>query len=204
MGKVVVSVMFLASLMSQVVGCAEIIGIEDLPALDASQRDARVLDSSPSPSADAQPLDASDSSCVDDVECGEVLCDPWSACEFATICTETGTMTRQCITPKCVSGSCQQQPTMEVAECVRDTNGATCGATTCGSFSTCSGFGSVCDETGSRSRTCTDKVCSSGVCSSSTRTETDTCERDTEDDFCGPCGNGRCQNGSCHISSKCD
>lgn len=50
----------------------------------------------------------------------------------------------------------------------------------CGAWSACGGFSDACDESGSRSRTCTTYACSAGSCTSSSKTETGACSRDTD------------------------
>ena len=66
----------------------------------------------------------------------------------------------------------QTTPTCDAAACAAKSG--------CGSWSACGGFSDVCDETGTRSRTCTTYACSGGSCKGSSKTETGTCSVDTD------------------------
>ncbi|HEY8428488.1 MAG TPA: hypothetical protein VIL20_08950 [Sandaracinaceae bacterium] len=134
--------------------------------------------------------------CLTDADCGDPIYGAWSACaDFSDICDETGTQSRSVTTFTCVSGTCTPSTTTETQACTRDTDGTSCGSTTCGSWGSCGGFSDVCDETGTRSRTCTDYTCSGGVCAETTRSESQSCTRDTDGTSCGSttCGSwGTC------------
>lgn len=138
--------------------------------------------------------------------CAASSCGGWGACGgFSDACDETGTQSRTCNDFACTGGSCGASPRTENQACSRSTNGASCGSTTCGSWSTCV-YSSECDETGSQSRTCTDRICSAGACGSPTRTETNnSCStRDTDGMDCGDdfdCQVDRCSAGSCNFVS---
>lgn len=66
----------------------------------------------------------------------------------------------------------QVTPTCDAAACAAKSS--------CGAWSACGGFSDACDESGSRSRTCTTYACSAGTCKSSSKTETGACSRDTD------------------------
>ncbi|TXD36190.1 hypothetical protein FRC98_13790 [Lujinxingia vulgaris] len=122
--------------------------------------------------------------------CGEgVTRGDWSAsCEYATECSLEGTRTRSVVTRTCAGGSCEAVTTSETevrADCARDTADVECGDTTYSDWGSCGGFADECDETGTQTRTATDRTCAGGVCTSVDRTETQSCTRDTDGDTCG-------------------
>ncbi len=134
--------------------------------------------------------------CLSDTDCGDPLYGAWGACGgFSGTCGESGTQTRSVTTFTCSSGTCTPSMTTESQACTRDTDGTSCGSTTCGSFGSCGGFSGTCDESGTQSRTCTDYACSGGTCASSMRTESTSCLRSTDGTSCGStsCGSwGSC------------
>ncbi len=129
------------------------------------------------------------------VSCGGLTCDDWGACTgFATTCDEGGTQTRACTDARCAGGTCVLTGSTQTQPCTRDTGGVSCGMTTCGGWSSCN-YASTCDQSASRTRTCTDHRCVSGTCTDPTRTETGACNRDTDGASCGSCNT--CSGGSC-------
>ncbi|MEM9071690.1 MAG: hypothetical protein AAGE52_24490 [Myxococcota bacterium] len=138
---------------------------------------------------------------------GGTTCPGFGSCMFDSrnSCDETGTQSRTCTDRTCASDSCRSNNRVETRDCSRDTDGDTCnGGTTCGGYGSCMGFSDTCDETGTQTRTCTDRECDSGSCDSSTRTESRNCNRDTDGDTCN--GGTTCTNyGACMgFSDTCD
>lgn len=140
--------------------------------------------------------DATVVDCTSDTQCQT----PPSPCKLAGLCNPA---TQQCEFPdkdcsgagdECNVGTCQEA----TGECIPSPafDGDDCGAgTTCDSFGACGGFdpGDVCDETGTRSRDCTDRVCSSGSCIEVERVDSEPCTRDQDgvtcdDTTCGDFG----------------
>ena len=112
----------------------------------------------------------------------------WSACSYAdATCSTSGSRTRTITEYACQGGSCAQsfRTETDTAGCARTTDGTSCGTTTYGDWSSCGGFNGTCGNTGTRSRTATDRVCSDGGCTSVTRTETASCTRNTNGTSCG-------------------
>ncbi|MGM0578075.1 MAG: hypothetical protein ACQEXJ_20290 [Myxococcota bacterium] len=156
--------------------------------------------------------------------CGSSNCDGWSSCGgFDSPCDQTGQRSRSCTESVCSGGQCQTDSTTETEPCSRSTQGDSCGSSSCGGWSSCGGFDSPCDETGQRTRSCTESVCSGGQCQSDSYTETDACSRNTDGEACGSedcsswsgcagysstcdetgrrvrtCTSFQCSNGSCH------
>lgn len=234
-----------------VVGCAQIIGIEDLPDdVDARQdgdasgtRDSGTskpeglcamdsdCDEPPSPCHEPGTCDLTTNRCQfpeklcssdpcnvgicdsstgectlvtgnDGAVCDETACGDWSTCAFSSVCAETGMLSRSCTQYICVAGTCQASMVTEAETCTRQTNGSSCGATSCGTFGSCGGFSNTCDESGTKTRSCTKRTCSSGQCNSIPFSESAACTRDTDGDTCDlPCGGhcslGRCKEDSC-------
>jgi hypothetical protein len=141
---------------------------------------------------------------TDGVSCGGVTFGDWSACgDYADGCDEAGTQARSVLTPLCSAGVCETAVTSQTQACARDTDGVGCGATTCDAFGSCGGYTSTCDETGTQSRTCTDRVCSAGSCAGVARSESQSCTRSTMGVTCDvtTCGSY----GSCGgYASTCD
>jgi len=150
-------------------------------------------------------------SCARDTDgagCGTTTYGPWGSCGgFADVCDQTGMRSRSQMEFSCAGGSCNSVPGTDSESCSRTTNGTTCGMTTYGAWGTCGSYGSVCGETGSRSRSQTDRVCASGSCSSEVGSDTGSCMRDTEGNSCDDfpsCRRGTCAVGSCNlIGSGC-
>ncbi|MEW5738014.1 MAG: hypothetical protein AB1938_03755 [Myxococcota bacterium] len=141
---------------------------------------------------------------TDGASCGMTTYGPWSACSYADACTNSGSRTRTRTDAVCAGGACTMVNSTETdtAGCARNTNGASCGSSTFGSWGACS-FGSTCAETGTRTRMRTDQVCNAGACGPVTSTETDTttCTRSTTGQSCGTTQTGAW--GSCSYGSTC-
>lgn len=115
--------------------------------------------------------------CRDDVDCGTETVDPWGPCGgFGSTCDETGTQTRIRHTPRCNTGTCEIEDTMESQACMRDTDGTTCGTTTFSSW-VCGGFSNACDETGTETRTRTERRCAAASCQPMNFPESRACSR---------------------------
>jgi len=126
---------------------------------------------------------------TDGTTCSPTSCDAWSSCDYGGTCDESASRSRTCMDHVCSAGSCSSSSRTETGSCSRDTDGDSCGASSCGSWSGCSGFTSTCDESGTRSRSCTDRVCSGGSCTDDAYTDAGSCSRDTDGDDCGTsCG----------------
>ncbi len=137
-------------------------------------------------------------------DCGTVTFGGWGSCGgYADSCDETGTQSRTVTTPTCTAGMCGTVVTMESQGCMRDTDGVTCGSTTMGGWSGCSGYTSTCDETGNRTRTITMRQCAAGSCANMDSVENGSCGRDTDGTSCGTTTYGAW--GSCGgYSNACD
>jgi len=88
----------------------------------------------------------------------------------------------------CVSGECIDEP-----ECIHDED---C-LPACGEWGECTNFASVCDESGTWTRTCTEQVCADGACVAGIEQydEPGDCQQDTDGTACGSkqCGEwGEC------------
>ena len=139
---------------------------------------------------------------TDGVRCGVDVTGGWSACGgFANTCAVDGTQTRERRSPTCRMGSCDMDISTESTSCTRTTEGTPCGRVTYGPWSSCGGFGTVCDETGTETRDVYTPTCSGGSCGSVTTQETRPCSRSTAGLECGlreaPCVESFCQSGAC-------
>ncbi|RDV37219.1 hypothetical protein DV096_14645 [Bradymonadaceae bacterium TMQ3] len=160
--------------------------------------------------------------------CGASTHTSWGSCGgFSSTCDTTGEQTRTRTDYICnSSGTCTTSTATETQACTRSTHGTSCGTTQTGNWSSCGGFTSSCDETGTRTRSVTTYTCSNNSCTSSTTTETDNCSRNTDGISCGSgssCGNWsfcqtgfgqctgtqtrsctdyRCSNGSCSSTTR--
>ncbi|TXD38701.1 hypothetical protein FRC96_07110 [Lujinxingia vulgaris] len=139
--------------------------------------------------------------------CGEgVTYGDWSeTCDYATVCALEGTRTRSVVTRTCAGGSCEAVTTSETevrADCARDTADVSCGETTYSDWGVCGGFDDECDETGTQTRTATDRLCADGSCTSVDRTESQSCTRDTDGTSCGE-GVTYGDWGSCEYATEC-
>lgn len=140
--------------------------------------------------------------------CGAVTYGPWSSCSgFSNACDETGTRTRDVYTPTCSGASCGTVTTTQTGSCTRDTDGDGCGMVTYGGWSDCSGFSTICDETGTRSRDVYTPTCSGASCGTVTTTQTTGCSRNTDGQAClgpdNPCFNFLCSDGTCDAVDAC-
>lgn len=139
--------------------------------------------------------------------CGTVTYGSWSTCSFSNTCDETGTQSRDVYTPTCSSGSCGTVTTSESRGCTRDTDGTTCQSTSYGTWGSCGGFSSGCDETGTENRTNTEYTCVSGSCQGSSVMESRSCTRNTDGQAClgmaNPCFNYFCNSGTCNAYDAC-
>jgi len=142
--------------------------------------------------------------CRADADCGPVGLGPWTICGgFGDTCDETGTQTRDVTTPRCVSSSCTSEMSVETGACSRTTAGTSCGTTSYGSWGSCGGYSSTCDETGTQSRSVTTYTCSSGTCGSTTGSGSQGCSRTTNGSSCASTSYGTW--GTCGgYSSTCD
>jgi hypothetical protein len=134
--------------------------------------------------------------------CGTVQeCTEYTACTFGSVCGETGVKTRTCVAYTCQAGACVAgDPAQDQAQCVRQTEGLSCGSTLYTSCSSCT-YSSTCAQSGSQTCTCTDYSCSSGSCQSSSSSCTRGCTRQTDGVLCNIVGGGQevcCNNGACN------
>jgi hypothetical protein len=146
----------------------------------------------PSESAENEPC----SRATDGDPCGAPTCGAWEACTSADPCSTAGTESRSCSDPVCAGGSCSMPLRTETRACTRaSTDGAPCGADVCGAYDVCS-YSTICDQTGSQSRTCHQLRCGAGVCNTvNPYTDPNACTRDTDG---RNCGSGRtCDTGVC-------
>ena len=141
--------------------------------------------------------------CVTDADCPSDVTGPWGSCSYGDTCAETGSRTRTITRYACSSGVCMPSSMMETGSCTRSTAGDTCGSTTFGSWGSCGGFADACDESGTRTRTRTDRVCGGGTCNAVDSPDTGSCARSTTGDRCASTTYGGW--GSCGgYSDTCD
>lgn len=155
--------------------------------------------------------------CLTQADCGGPVYGSWGSCGgFAGTCSESGTHSRSVTTFACSNGKCIGSTSTESGTCTRNTDGATCGTTSCGTWSSCNNS-DVCAETGTHTRTCTDYLCQSGKCAGAPRTESQGCTRNTDGNACsagnlcepyGTAGNicsaGICHPEICPLDCPCD
>jgi len=127
----------------------------------------------------------------EDQPCGDVTaCGTYGACNYSGTCDEEAVQTRDCMDYSCQAGSCVGELRVEERACARDTDGSSCGATSCGSFGACAYTG-PCDEAATRSRSCVSHECAAGACEELAFTDTEPCSRPSRDgvhcaaDACG-------------------
>lgn len=135
--------------------------------------------------------------------CGATTEAPYDACgDYGSTCGESGTQSRDVTERRCGAGTCNELVRSESRGCNRDTDADSCGTTSFGDWSTCTDFLSACDESGSQSRTATDRLCTAGTCGDVPRALNRGCVRDTEGTSCGAavCGSF----GSCDYTGSCD
>ena len=144
---------------------------------------------------------------TDGNSCGTTVTGTWGSCgSFASRCDESGTQSRMSSSFACAAGSCATASMTETRACLRETDGSACGSTSYGSWSRCSGFTDVCDESGSQTRSVSVPVCTAGSCSSVTSTETRSCSRSTTGSRCIDsvgCDWSTCSGGSCRTTTPC-
>lgn len=134
--------------------------------------------------------------CTTARDCGDDSIGEWGECGgFDGPCATDGARTRSLTEWICVEGACQTRIRVETGACARSTEGSPCGSTEIGPWGLCDGFDSVCDESGTRSRTVTSYVCGGSVCQARAEAEVEACEIDTDGTSCagsevgewGPC-----------------
>jgi hypothetical protein len=131
---------------------------------------------------------------------GMASCGVWSACNAMDPCAPTGTRSRTCNDPVCSGGSCGSVARTETEGCSRgSTDGVVCGADSCGPYGTCA-YSTICDETGTQTRTCNQLRCQAGSCATvNPYTDPLDCTRDRTGVACG--GGGRtCIDGICECT----
>ena len=141
--------------------------------------------------------------CATDSDCPSDIVGEFGACDYDDTCDDAGTQRRQITSFTCRQNECVPQTRQDTRSCSRDTNGTSCGETSCGGFGACDGFSSACDQTGTESRTCVDRVCRGGTCQANERTDSRACNRNTNGSTCAAtsCGSfGTCGN----FGSTCD
>ena len=125
---------------------------------------------------------------TDSFGCGEKNCGEWGECgEFEDECDEVGLHYRSCTGSSCVAGTCKPNTQFnEPGSCPRITDGLVCGvATECGGWGDCTDFEHVCDNSGTRYKSCKDFHCSNSACESGDSYQVDEpCSRDTKDNKC--------------------
>lgn len=118
--------------------------------------------------------------------CGSVVNGSWGVCGgFSGTCDETGLRSRTVTTPTCASSMCDPVMTVQNGGCSRSTDGLSCGGVTFGSWSACGGFSTVCDTTGTQSRSVMTPTCGSATCGVVTTSESRDCTRATNGNSCG-------------------
>ena len=133
--------------------------------------------------------------------CSNRSCGAWGTCTgFSNTCDETGTQSRTCTTSTCSNSACTGTITdTETRGCNRNTDGDTCGGTSCGSWGLCfPNQGGQCGP-GTRARTCQTEVCESADCDaleSSTQTQSCTVQC-SGNQYCTPWG------ACCHSGTSC-
>jgi hypothetical protein len=155
--------------------------------------------------AQAPVMEADTTACTrstDTHECGSRFeCEEFAGCVYSSICTNDGTRTRTCYPLRCGAGICGRGEAYlepDTVGCARNTASTKCDEPACEAYSECTYDLGTCDNSGSRTRTCTPRVCSGGGCAAGTSyVEIDTagCQRDTAGSTCAPvsCGGfGQC------------
>ena len=149
--------------------------------------------------SDASPPDAAPVTCDGDEDCT----DPADPCLVAGPCEE-GTcrfaeMDCSSLDGECTAGVCQEGEC--VAKPVRET--LACGdGKVCGGFGACA-YADTCDESGTRTRSCTDSTCQAGACEvGAPYDDTVGCNRDTDGVECMPSTVTGCA--ACGYTTTCD
>lgn len=170
----------------------------EVPTVDSGTVQPGDPDAPLPPVPDAAPVgcDGDDDCAVPPTLCQQPgTCDlEMRTCVFAPVdCSGSDT---ECTRGTCdPSAGCVAQPINESTPC-----GA---GTSCEAFGACSFEGNVCDESGVRSRTCTNFTCQSGSCVGSSFQDTEECSRDTDGtQNCSPPTVTNC--GACDYANVCD
>jgi hypothetical protein len=137
-----------------------------------------------STSIDAQ-IDAPPVACQGDQECQTPpdRCSTAGTCNLTSHTCQFGSVDCSSMNNECNLGVCD----LGTGACVTTVRneGNTCGAgTSCGPFGVCGDFSSVCDGSGTQTRSCTDHTCRAGSCVASSRDEMATCVRSTNGVTC--------------------
>jgi hypothetical protein len=164
----------------------------------------------------ADALDAASDSCqgkADNVMCGPPTASECDLCGgFFDTCDTKGTQSCTCKSFTCQNETCTLMSTTCMIECIRDTNGTTCGAPTLSNCGACSGSSDMgCAFDGNQICTCTDFVCMNDTCQVTSSTCNRNCAERAERDLCmidpDSCGNGDlmlcCSGGSCGQPCGC-
>jgi len=124
----------------------------------------------------------------DGVTCQATTCAGFGSCtDFVDTCDENGNRYRACTSYACSSAACVSTSFTDSETCSRSSrDGISCAADSCTGFGACGGFSDSCDESGTRTRTCTPFACSSESCAAGTTfPNVGSCSRDTDGDMCG-------------------
>ncbi|MGE0791031.1 MAG: hypothetical protein AB7S26_35495 [Sandaracinaceae bacterium] len=124
--------------------------------------------------------------CASDADCPAETRGPLGSCMGgADPCAAAGTQAQTVTSYRCVSGTCSPTTTTDTSACTRNTEGLTCGATTYGSWGSCT-FPTTCAETGTQLRSVTTRTCGAGSCRSNGSMEIQSCDsRETDGVVCG-------------------
>ena len=161
--------------------------------------------------------DESSGSCVgcnDDGDCPSPIVGGWSSCDYSGTCDQNAQQMRPRTTYSCVSRTCRATMDTEVRSCSRSTTGTMCGSTSVGLWGACGNFSSLCDTSGTQTRTRTEERCASGSCRSTPTIEMQGCSRTTSGDTCamatftgwGACGDfaGPCDESGTESRTRTD
>ena len=157
-------------------------GTFDAPDIDAppGSADAMVDATPPDARVDAMPV-----GCTGDQDCAtppDKCWNPNGTCDLTQHKCLFTSVDCSGLNSDCTAGVCD--PTQGcLSQNVRE--GLVCGAgTTCGALGACGGFSSVCDSTGTATRTCTDFTCKAGTCAGTDRSDTQPCTVSTDGNVC--------------------
>lgn len=123
-----------------------------------------------------------------DTTCGDPTCAIWGACGYTHSCANWGTRSRTCTPMVCHAEACgpgTSSVEYDTMGCNINSNGITCGDTTCSEFGTCT-YPDDCASDGRVSRTCSPQVCDSGRCvSGASYEDSQSCWRNSDGLSCG-------------------
>lgn len=144
---------------------------------------------------DCNEAERSCAGCTGDGDCGEVSTGPWSPCQAADPCAETGTQTRVRRIPTCTAGGCEVLEEMEEQSCPITTEGNRCGPSDATAIGACEA--APCATRGTQQWQVVDHVCRRGTCVEESGHESRSCIRGNQDgNVCGDaaerCCGGRC------------